>query len=153
MSRDSILENHNSSNDGGIAALSINSLSLDDFRQYKSTNRDIAVDGAPPLKLVDGLEQTEDSPLSRMNEAITSKAEETVRGSMSPAEKAKLSEDSRKYGEDQKHYEEEMRTAMMQNWLRGPDDWPKAPAKPESMVRYEAAVQREITAITRGLKF
>lgn len=52
MSRDSILDTHFSSNAGAMKGLSINSLSLDDFRQYKSANRHISAEGTPLLRLV-----------------------------------------------------------------------------------------------------
>lgn len=100
---------------------------------------------------VEAEQQTGESALHRLNERITDNAVKKVQERMTPAEKRELNRDAEKYAEAMRKYEEEMRTAMMQHWLRGPNDWPKFPAKPQSIVKYEEAVDKEIEKTVRRL--
>lgn len=102
-----------------------------------------------PLPM-EAVAHTGESALHQLNERIVSKAVAKVQDSMTPAEKLALNKDSEKYAEQMRKYEEEMKTAMMQKWFnRRPEDWPKPPEKPQSLVKYEAAIDREIALLVK----
>lgn len=92
-----------------------------------------------------------ESALHALNERIINKAVAKVQESMTPAEKEALNKDAAKYAEAMRQYEKEERAAMMQHYFRGPNDWPKPPEKPKSLVKYEEAIDREIERAARRL--
>jgi hypothetical protein len=91
-----------------------------------------------------------ETALNELNQRIINKAVAKVQDSMTPAEKEALNKDAAKYAEEMRQYEKEERAAMMQHYFRGPNDWPKAPEKPKSLVKYEAAIDREIERMARN---
>ena len=99
----------------------------------------------------DGVQVSGETALGELNQRIVNKAVAKVQDSMTPAEKHTLNQDSQKYAEQMKRYEQEMRSAETQMWFRGPNDWPKPPAKPQSIVKYEEAVDKEIERITKRI--
>lgn len=92
-----------------------------------------------------------ESALSVLNQRIINKAVAKVQESMTPKEKQELNRDAQKYAEQMKDYEKQMKIALVQDFFRKPEDWPKPPAKPQSMVKYEEAVDREIQQITKKM--
>lgn len=94
---------------------------------------------------------TGDSALHQLNERITAQAVKKVQDSMTPQEKQQLNKDAEKYAEAMKKYEEEMRQARMQHFFRREEDWPKMPAKPPSMVKYEEAIDKEIARLVKRI--
>ncbi len=102
-----------------------------------------------PLPM-EAVAHTGESALHQLNERIVNKAVAKVQESMTPAEKQALNKDSEKYAEQMRKYEEEMKTAMTQKWFnRRPEDWPRPPEKPQSLVKYEAAIDREIALLVK----
>jgi hypothetical protein len=87
--------------------------------------------------------------LHQLNERITAQAVKNVQDSMTPQEKQQLNKDAEKYAEALRKYEEEMRQARMQYFYRREEDWPKMPAKPQSMVKYEEAIDKEIARLVK----
>ncbi len=104
-----------------------------------------------PLPM-EAVAQTGESALQQLNQRIINKAVAKVQESMTPAEKQELNKDAAKYAEQMRKYEEELRAASMQYlYRRGPDDGPKLPEKPKSLVKYEEAIDREIERVARRL--
>lgn len=91
-----------------------------------------------------------ETALQELNQKIINKAVAKVQDSMSPAEKETLNKDAAKYAEEMRKYEKEEQAALMQHYFRGPNDWPKAPQKPQSLVKYEAAIDREIERMAKN---
>lgn len=92
---------------------------------------------------------TGESALQQLNQRIVDQAVKKVQDSMTPQEKQQLNKDADKYAEAMREYEKEMRQAEMQRFMRRPEDWPKPPAKPQSLIKYEEAVDKEIERLVK----
>jgi hypothetical protein len=101
---------------------------------------------------VEQLTPTGEGALQQLNERITAQAVKKVQDSMTPQEKHQLNKDAEKYSEEMRKYEEQMSREMMMKHFRRPEDWPSPPEKPQSMVKYEQAIDKEIEKIVRRLQ-
>ena len=90
-----------------------------------------------------------ESAFGELNQRIINKAVAKVQDSMTSAEKQQLDKDTTKYAEEMRQYEKEERNSLMQHYFRGPNDWPKPPQKPQSLVKYEEPIDREIERMAK----
>lgn len=95
--------------------------------------------------------QTGETALEQLNQRIINKAVAKVQESMTPAEKHDLNKDAAKYAQQMREYELQMSLDIMKHFHRRPEDWPKPPEKPKSLVKYEEAIDREIERVVRRL--
>lgn len=95
-----------------------------------------------PLPKVEVNQYSGEASLEELNKQIRQRALETVQGRMSPEEKRKLNEDSQIYEKEVAAYKKYMRGVMMGTGGLGLDTPP--PPKPESIQRYERAIDNEI---------
>ncbi len=104
-----------------------------------------------PLPM-EAVTQAGETALEQLNQRIINKAVAKVQESMTPSEKHELNKDAAKYAEQMREYEKQMSLEMMMKLFhRRPEDWPKPPEKPKSMVKYEEAIDREIERAVRRL--
>jgi hypothetical protein len=83
--------------------------------------------------------------LQDLNQKIVAKAVANVEKTMTPKEKEELAKDSEQYAKDMKEWKQSFVTFIGMNP-------PKPPAEPESLRRYEQAVDREVDKITKGVR-
>jgi len=87
--------------------------------------------------------------LDDLNQRITNKATDNVQKNMTLEEKKRLNEDAMKYAKEMEEYQEHMRHVMTGTGGIGLDD--PAPQKPESLVKYEQAIDKEINKIVQAI--
>lgn len=90
------------------------------------------------------------TPFQQLEQKITEQAISQVQGRMTPEEKHALNEDARSFAIKMELYEKEMERERLMLFFRRPEDWPKPPQKPESIVKYEKAIDNEIGKIVSG---
>jgi hypothetical protein len=93
-----------------------------------------------------------DSALAQLNQKIVDQAVKTVQERMTPQEIRQLNKDAVKYAEEMRKYEEAHKAEMMQEYFRTREDqWLQPPLMPESLKKYQDAVDQEIGKIATKL--
>jgi hypothetical protein len=122
-----------------------NSISMGGGSIYSGNDR------LTPFKLpeVEIQQSSGQGSLDGLSQRITDKATDNVQKHMTPEEKKHLNEDATKYAKEMDEYKEHMRHVMMGTGGIGLDD--PAPKKPESLVKYEQAIDKEIKKIVQAI--
>ena len=93
-----------------------------------------------------------ETALGELTQRITNKAVAKVQESMSPAEKEALNKDTEKYAEEMRKYQDKVNESSIQLFYRSrSEQWPQPPHKPQSLVNYEQAIDKEIERMVKGL--